>query len=202
MRFSNIQYLEKEQITVAIQNVNASLTILDGQVVAAISYNALSTKAATTPPTADLSSLGVAAMTMNDAAGSTTNSQGLILGIAKVNPTTYNISTSGAASLAVGAVGEAVCYGFTDAIVQRRTRATSTDSWQTAQTFAAGDWLIPETVNNNLTWTATLPLNNAKVQFIAAQSVASLASFASAANTNAVTATVETTRMKVRVCCM
>jgi hypothetical protein len=204
MRFSNIQYLEKEQITVAVQNVNASKTFLDGQVVFAISWDLLNTDAVASPPTALTSSLGVAAQTANDAAGNVTNPQALAIGIVKVNPTTYNTPTQGvaSASIAVGAVGEAVCYGFTDAIVQRRTRATSTDSWNTAASLAAGDQLIPETVNNNLTWQGTLALSTPKVQFAAAQSQNSLASFASAANTNAVTATVETVRMKVRVCCM
>lgn len=203
MRFTNIQYLEGERITVSIQNLNASRTILDGQVVAAISYDEIVTNNAATPQTSLLNSLGVCAQTMTDAATNITNSQGLILGIAKVNPTTVNISTTGQASLPLGGVGEAVCYGFTDAIVQLRTRATSTDVWATQQTFAAGDQLIPETVNNNLKWQGSLALSAARVQFVAAQSQASLASYASIGNPNAGGAVLfETTRLKVRVCCM
>lgn len=202
MRFTQIQYLEREAITVAVQNVNATKTFLDGQVVFADSWNDVQTQSNATPPTAQLNSLGVCAMTANDVTGKVTNASGLTIGIVKVNPTTFNISTTGQASIAVGGVGEAICYGFTDAIVQRRTRLTSTDSWNTQQTFAAGDQLIPETVNNNLTWLGSLNLSSPLPNFIAAESQASLASFSSAGNTNAVTATVETIRMKVRVCCM
>lgn len=207
MRYSNIQYVESEVVSVAIQNLNATLTILDGQVVGAINYNTLVTAAAASPPTAGLNSLGVAAQTMNDLAGGTTNAQGLILGIAKVNPTTYNISSTGAASLAVGAVGEAICYGFTDAIVQLRTRATSTDVWATTAAISAGDQLIPETVNNNLKSSGSVALGAARVQFVAAQSRAISITYASSTgtinpNVSAASATVETIRMKVRVCCM
>ncbi len=203
MRYTQIQYIEGERVTVSIHNLNASKVILDGQVVAAISYDLLNTNAAAATPTSQLASLGVDAQTMNDAAGNVTNSQGLILGIAKVNPTTANQSTAGVAQIPVGGVAEAVCYGFTDAIVQLRTRATSTDVWATQQTFAAGDQLIPETVNNNLKWQGTLALSAGKVQFVAAQSQASLASYASIGNPNAGGAVLfETTRLKVRVCCM
>lgn len=202
MRFTNIQYLERECITVSVQNVNAAKTFLDGQVVFAISYDQLVTNAAATPPTSQLSSLGVSAMTANDAAGSTTNSGAFAIGVVKVNPTTANTNLGAqTAATPIGGVTEAVCYGFTDAIVQLRTRATSTDVWA-ATTILAADQLGPETVNNNLSRVGTVALSSPKVQFAAAQS-SGVTSLASGGNTNVPsTGTVETTRMKVRVSCM
>lgn len=204
MRFTNIQYLEGEGATVSIHNLNVSRTILDGQVVFAISHDEIVTNAAATPPTSLLRSLGVDVQTATDAATNITNNQGLCVGIAKINPTTTNISTTGQASLPVGGVTEAVCYGFTDAIYQVRTRATSTDVWATTN-GVAGDQIIPETVNNNLKYQGTLALSAARVQFVLAQSVsaASISYASGTINTNAnSTATVETARLKVRVCCM
>ena len=201
MRFTNIQFLEGERVTVSIHNLNASKTILDGQVVFALSYDQLSTNNAATPPTSLLHSLGVDVMTANDAAGSTTNSGGLVAGVAKVNPTTTNISTTGQASIPVGGVGEAVCFGFTDAIVQTRTRATSTDSWASTGSLAAGDQVIPETINNNLKWQGSLALSAGRVAFVLAQSLASIASQASNYASNGASL-YEATRMKVRVSCM
>lgn len=205
MRFTQIQYLEKEAITVSVQNLNAAKTFLDGQVVFAISNDLLVTDAGLSPPTALLSSLGVAAQTANDAATGTTNSGGFTIGVVKVNPTTNNNNLNSQAAIPIGGVGEAVCYGFTDAIVQLRTRATSTDVWA-ATTLLAGDQLGPETVNNNLSRVGTVAFSSPKVQFIVAQSY-SVASAASGANTVNVTltgtaGTWETTRLKVRVCCM
>ena len=201
MRFTNIQYLETERITVSIHNLNASRTILDGQVVFAISYDQLGTNAAAAVPTSLINSLGVDVMTGIDAAASTTNSGGFTVGIAKINPTTTNISTTGVASLPVGGVTEAVCYGFTDAIAQVRTRATSTDSWASVISSVAGAQWIPEVTNNNLVYQGTIGLAAALPAFIAAQSLASIASQASNYAANGA-ALYETTRMKVRVCCM
>lgn len=206
MRFTQIQYLEKETVTVSVHNLNASKLFLDGQVVFAISWDQLVTNAAASPPTSQLSSLGVDCMTANDAAGSTTNSQGLVIGIVKVNSTTNNTNSGTTnAQVPVGGVSEAVVYGFTDAIIQVRTRATSTDVWATTA-GAAGDQLIPETVNNNLKWQGTLALNAARVQFVLAQALGSLGTISYASGTlnpnAASTATVETARLKVRVCCM
>jgi hypothetical protein len=204
MRFTQIQYLEKEAITVSVHNLNASKAFLDGQVVFAISYDQLVTNAALTPPTSLSSSLGVDAMTANDAAGSTTNSGTFALGIVKVNPTTNN-TVANTVQLPVGGVAEAVCYGFTDAIIQVRTRATSTDVWATTN-GAAGDQLLPETVNNCLKWSGTIPLQGPRVQFALAQAIGSQATISYASGTLnpnvASTATVETARLKVRVCCM
>lgn len=205
MRFTNIQYLEGERITVSVHNVDTSKVWLDGQVVFAVSYDQIVTNNAATPPTSLLSSLGVDAMIASEAAGSSTNSGTFALGVVKVNPTTTNVNSSNVAQVGIGGVAEAVCYGFTDAIIQVRTRATSTDVWATAA-GAAGDQLIPETVNNCLKWSATIPLNGPRVQFALAQALGSLGSISYASgslNPNvASTATVETARLKVRVCCM
>lgn len=205
MRFTTSQYLEKEVITVSVHNVDATKVWLDGQVVFAISYDQLVTNAAAATPTSLLSSLGVDCMIASEAAGSTTNSGGLAIGIVKVNPTTTNVSTTNVAQVGVGGIAEAVCYGFTDAIIQVRTRATSTDVWATTN-GAAGDQIIPETINNYLKWSATVPLQGPQPQFCLAQSIGSQASISYASGTlnpnAASTATVETARLKVRCCLM
>jgi hypothetical protein len=206
MRFTTAQYLEKEAITISVHNVSANSKVwLDGQVVFAISYDQLVTNSGATPPTSLLQSLGVDALIASDAAGSTTNSGTFALGVVKVNPSTTNVSTTNVAQVGVGGVSEAVCYGFTDAIIQVRTRAASTDVWATVA-GAAGDQLIPETVNNCLKWSGTVPLQGPRVQFALAQALGSLGSISYASGTlnpnAASTATVETARLKVRVCCM
>lgn len=202
MRFTTSQYLEKETVTVSVHNLNASKAFLDGQVVFAISWDQLNTNNAANPPTSLLNSLGVDAMSANDAAGSTTNPCAFALGIVKVNANTGNANVS-TIQIPVGGVGEAVAYGFTDAIVQVRTRATSTDVWATTN-GAAGDQLIPETVNNALKWQGTVPLSGPNPQFALGQSIiAATISYNSTNNPNAPgTLTVETARLKVRVCCM
>lgn len=205
MRFTNIQYLEGERITVSAHNVGTTKVWLDGQVVFAVSYDQVVTNNAATPPTSLLNSLGVDAMIGSEAAASTTNSGTYALGVVKVNPTTTNVSTANVAQVGIGGVTEAVCYGFTDAIIQVRTRATSTDVWATTN-GAAGDQLIPETVNNYLKWSGTIPLQGPRVQFALGQSIGSQASISYASGTLnpnvPSTATVETARLKVRVCCM
>lgn len=204
MRFTTSQYLEKEVVTVSFGNLNASAAIVDGQVVFAISYDTLTTYSAnTTGQQAGLSSIGVAAQTAADIVANTTNPNALCIGIAKVNPTTNNSNTGNLAQIPLLGVGEAVCYGFTDAIIQRRTRANSTASWPTAPSIAAGDMLVPESVNGYLTWSATQALGAVQSPFAAAQSAASESTLTTGTlNTAATAATVETLRMKVRVTLM
>lgn len=206
MRYTNIQYVEKETVTVAIQNLNASAGIVDGQVVFAISQDLLTTYAANTSgQIAGANSLGVCAQTAADIFANITNPGQLVIGIAKVNSTVANYSSTGQAQIPLLGVGEAVCYGFTDAIVQRRTRAGTSASWATGPSIAAGDYLYPETVNGYLTWGGTVANGTvAQYAFVAAQSAASESTLTTGtANTLAGTnATVETLRMKVRVTMM
>lgn len=206
MRWNNCQYLEKEVATVSIQNLNASATIVDGQVVFAISQDTLTTYQGNTsgqvgPPSPY--GLGVCAQTAADIVTNTTNPNALVIGIAKVNPTTSNINTTGVASIPLLGVGEAVCYGFTDAIVQRRTRTGTSASWASAPAIAAGDQLVPESINGYLSWSQTVALGNYNIMFVAAQSAASESTLTTGTlNTNNNTptnGTVETQRMKVKV---
>lgn len=206
MRYTNIQYLEKEAVTVSIQNLNASAAIVDGQVVFAISQDLLTTYSTnTTGQIASLNSLGVCVQTAADIFANITNPSALVVGIAKVNPTTANTGNSATAQLNLLGVGEAVCYGFTDAIVQRRTRGGTSASWPSAPAIAAGDQLTPETVNGYLTWASTLTTGLARFAFIAGQSAASESTLTTGATVNTAAssgATVETIRMKVRVTLM
>lgn len=134
MRFGDIQYLEKNPATVSIRNNNASLAILDGQPVYYDNNDVVAVN------------FGVDVKTLSTALG--TSPVGLFAGIAKINSNT---------GLLVGEVGEAICYGFTDAIISRRTRAASTDTWASVASFGAGDQLIGDSVNNGLLWKNALP---------------------------------------------
>lgn len=194
MRYTQVQNRETERISVSIKNANASLAILDGMPVFMNTYNQVQTDV--TAGTSLDENLGVDVRTYSTATGSSIG--GLFLGIAKVN----NLRTPQSTGCIVGDIAEAICYGFTDAIVVRRTRATSTDTWATIASIGAGDQLVPETGNNYLTWSATFAIGAAAPPIVAGQSVASLATFGSSANTNAVAATAETVRMKVFICRM
>lgn len=196
MRFTTIQYAETERVTASIRNANASLAILDGMPVYMNSFDQVTTDTAASPPTSSLNQVGVDVRSYSTATGVSIGN--LFVGIAKVN----NSRVPQATGLVVGDFGEAVCYGFTDAIIVRRTRATSTDSWATIASFGAGDQLVPETGNNYLTWSQTQAIGAANAKVVAGQSQNSLTTFASSANTNAVTATAETVRMKVFICSM
>lgn len=182
MRFSQIQYLEKEQVTVSIRNNNASLAILDGMPVFFDGNNVASVNLGTDVKTA-----------------STTASISFpanIAGIAK---------SQKAAGLAVGDTSEAVCYGFTDSVVVRRTRAATSDSWDTSPAIRVFDQLVVESVNNYLTVSASLAAGATPAGIFAGESFASSATLASAtASSNATmsafsAATAQTTRMKVFV---
>lgn len=125
MRFTTCQYLEKEVVTVSIRNNNASVAILDGQPVYADNNNVTSVN------------LGVDVKNFAEALGSSPH--GMFIGICKTNKV---------GGLVAGDVGEAVVYGFTDAIRTARTRATSTDTYASVATFGAGDQLIGESVGS------------------------------------------------------
>lgn len=196
MRFTTVQFAETERVTCSIRNANASLAILDGMPVFMNTFDQVTTDTNASPSTSSLNQVGVDVRSYSTATGSSIGN--LFAGIAKVN----NSRVTQATGLAVGDFGEAVCYGFTDAIVVRRTRATSTDSWATIGSFGAGDQLVPETGNNYLTWSQTQAIGAANADIVAGQSQNSLTTFASSANTNAVTATAETVRMKVFIACM
>lgn len=207
MRYTNVQYAERETVTVSFMNLNAAATIIDGQVVFAISQDLLTTYAAnTTGQVAYINSLGVSAQTASDIFANITNPSQLVIGIAKVNSTVGNLSATGQASVPLLGIGEAVCYGFTDAIIQVRTRSGTSASWNSVAAIGAGDQLTPETVNGYLTWVATIATGTEQFPFIAAQTKASQASLAASTsqlNTNAaINATVETVRLKVRVMLM
>ena len=180
MRFSNAQYLEKEVVTVSCRNNRSSGAILDGQPVF-------------------LQDVGTATNFGTDSvlfADSGANI-GLVAGIAKW----YKLAgiSSQITGAQVGDVFEAVAYGFTDAIITLRTRATSTDSWSSSPAIAVGDALAPETNANNLTRTTTLG-NGAPAQpFVAAQSTASQSTQASGTSGGTAALTADTVRMKVMV---
>lgn len=191
MRFCQQQGRETERVTVSFKNANAALAILDGMPVFLNTQNQLTTDIAA--GTSLQENLGVDVRTYSTAVGVSISQ--LFLGIAKVN----NLKTPQSVGAIVGEIGEAICYGFTDAIVTRRTRATSTDTWATIASFGAGDQLVPETGNNYLTWSQSLAIGAAMYPVVAGESQASLATFGSSANSNAVAATAETVRMKVFV---
>lgn len=178
MRFTTAQYLEKEVVTVSIQNDNASLAILDGMPVFFEGNNVTNVN------------LGVSVRTYSTIAGSSLAA--LQVGVAKTNKV---------GGLAVGDVGEAVCYGFTDAIVVRRTRTGTAASWPTAPAIGLGDQLVPETGNNYLTFSQTIAIGANPPIFAAGESFASKDTLTTGtANTAAGTAdTAETVRMKVLV---
>lgn len=186
MRGSTVQYLQKEQYTVSVRNNNTSLAILDGQPVYLDNNNVTSVN------------LGVDVKNRSGALGSSPTA--FFAGIVKCQA---------AAGLAVGEVGEAVCYGFTDAIVTRRSRAATTDTWDTVPTFGAGNQLVGETTGNNLIHLGPIPQTEAipsgstgqtvtlvaPVFVIAGESAASLPTTASSYGSGLV----DTIRMKVFV---
>ena len=138
MRFSTAQSYQKEQGTVSIRNNNAAVAILDGQPVILDNNNVSGVN------------LGVDVKRVSEGLG--TSPFGLLLGIAKAQTTDGIIK---------GNLGEAVVYGFTDAIVTTRTRAASTDTWASVASFGAGDALVPETDGNNLKWQNFVPATTA-----------------------------------------
>jgi len=182
MRNATIQFLEKQVHTVSCRNTRAAGVILDGQ---PVYYNDFGTA----------NNFGTEVVLFNDA----TAQIGLTVGIAKWQKTTGIIPTINGA--AVGDVFEAICYGFTDAIVTLRTRATSTDTWATIVGIAVGDVLAPETLGNNLTRVGTLPSTGNQAIFVAAQSIVSQATAASGGTLTggASNLTVDTVRMKILV---
>jgi hypothetical protein len=183
MRFTNAQYLEKEVVTVSCRNNNAALAILDGQPVFLQDVG-------------KATNFGTDATLFSDA---NVSGVGLVAGIAKWFKLAGNSAQLTGAQ--VGDVFEAVAYGFTDAIITLRTRATSTDSWSTSPAIAVGDAMAPETLANNLTRTTTLGNGAAIPPFVAGQSQASQTTGASNATLNGgvTTVTADTVRMKVMV---
>lgn len=183
MRFNNVQYLEAEHVTVSCRNAEASATILDGQ------------------PVFLLDAVNATNLGTDVVLTSNTNMQpGFTSGIAKwfkLAGTTTNLTGA-----QPGDVFEAICYGFTDAIITLRTRTSSTANWASVTGIAIGDQLIAESVANNLSRNGTLTLSNAALgQFIAASSIASQTTLTSngTLNSAATNATADTIRMKVFV---
>ena len=165
MRFTTAQFLNKEAITISVRNNNSANAILDGQPVV---FDGV----------AGATYLGVDVKHFSEAIFRT-----MVAGILKLN---------NKANLAKGLVAEAIVYGFTDAIVTRRTRAATTDTWASHAAITAGDVLIPETVGNNLgVGASTDPL-----RFIAAESKATQTT---AASTHFAGQLADTARMKVFV---
>jgi hypothetical protein len=171
MRFSNIQYLEKEVVTVSCRNNNASAIIIDGQPVFYDDFNTAT-------------NFGVDVKNTSVPAGA------IFAGIAKWNKLAGTTSTLTGA--AVGDVFEAVCYGFTDAIVSRRVRAASTDTWASVASTVSGAQYALETTGGNITPSVVS-------QGALIVGVESNASIATAASTYGGTALADGLRMKVFV---
>lgn len=165
MRFTNVQFAHGEEITVSFRNQNASKTIVDGQPIFYIDAGIILADNNQSPASyyGPTNYMGIDATTPSDISSQQTSKWSLFAGIAKnaktvgFPPGSTNPYVQGTASYAVGDVGEAVCYGFTQAIITMRTRLTSTDSWASIAAFSAGDQMIPETIGNGLSWAGTLP---------------------------------------------
>lgn len=166
MRFTNVQFAHGEEITCSFRNENATKVIVDGQPVFYIDAGIVLGLNAQTPPSlyGPNNYAGIDATTPSDIAASQTTKWSLFAGIAKNTktvgypPSASNPYIQPPAQYAVGDVGEAVCYGFTQAIITMRTRLTSTDSWASIAAMSAGDQLVPETIGNALSWAGTLPV--------------------------------------------
>lgn len=157
MRFTNAQYLEKEVVTVSCRNNNATLAILDGQPVFYQSV-ALATN------------FGVDVSLASDASFS---GYGLFAGIAKWSKLAGTATTITGAQ--VGDVFEAVAYGFTDAIIIRRTRSATTDSWGTMGALSANQQLDLDGAGNFLGLDNTVQAAVALPPVVLAESAASAA---------------------------
>lgn len=184
MRFNNIQYLEKEVVTVSCRNNNASAVILDGMPVFLDSFDIAT-------------NFGVDCHDAKTAvsAGGGVSIGGAFLGIAKFS------KLAGTSSQLTGAqpgdVFEVVVYGFTDAIVQRRTRTATNATWPSLSAIGAGDQMNFETVNGYVSWVAS-QANSVWPGFMhAGQSVVSTG--ATEASSLYAAGTVDTIRMKVFV---
>lgn len=132
MRAGTVQGFGPAPVTISVRNNNASAVLVDGQ---AVYFDPV------IPATDQISTYGsVDVKSRSEAtAGSVA---GMFAGIIKV--------PSNRPSINVGEMAEAVVYGFTDALVTRRTRATTTDPWAAAPPVTAGDQVAPESTNNRL----------------------------------------------------
>lgn len=130
MRNTTVQYLEKEVQVVSVRNNNASAAIVDGT---PVFYDDFDTA----------TNFGVDVKSASVPAGA------IFCGIAKWNKTAGTSTTLAAA--VVGDVFEAVTYGFTDAIITRRVRATSTDTWASVASAVSGQQFAQETTGGFLT---------------------------------------------------
>jgi hypothetical protein len=184
MRFNNIQYLEKEQVTVSCRNNNASAVIYDGMPVFVDSAD-IATNLGT-----DVHDAKTAV-----SAGGGISLSGTFLGIAKWNKSAG--ITSQLAGAQPGDVFEAVVYGFTDAIVQRRTRTATNATWPSLSAIGAGDQMDFETVNGYLSWVASQAASVWPGFVQAGSNVASTG--ATEASSLYAAGTVDTIRMKVFV---
>lgn len=140
MRFTTAQFIENEVVTVSIRNNNSSAAIVDGQPVYLDPYVSTTDKVSTFG--------GVDVKSRSEATAD--NPAPMFVGIAK-------IAKTAGGSLAVGEVAEAVIYGFTDALVTRRTRAATTDTWASAAAVSCGDQVVGESTNNRLTRLGPVP---------------------------------------------
>lgn len=119
----------------------------------------------------------------------------------------YGVLTS---ALNVQQYGVAVVFGFTPTLLlQRQTRASSTDVWATQAALSAGDWLTIDTTNNRFITQATggiTVVTNATTDTVALErpqplwaAAQTLASFASSASSTADTRTAITATIKAFV---
>lgn len=177
MRLTTSQYLEREQIVATIRNANAAVALLNGQ-----------------PVVWDIATGLTAGLDVKrPAEGIGGSFPGMLAGVVIAAPT---------AGIAIGDVGNAVVYGFTDVIIVRRTRAATSDSWPTSPAITEFCQLVVNSVNDALTISGTLALGAAAGGIFAAETSASSATLASAtASSHSImsafsTATAQTTRMK------
>lgn len=102
-------------------------------------------------------------------------------------------------SLAAGAIGDVVFGGIvTNALITLQTRATSTDSFNSAQSLAVGAVLQVDTVGNRLTAGATVGASNQAPLMALAQTVGVVAS-SSSASTNTSTAVTASVKIFIQI---
>ena len=116
-------------------------------------------------------------------------------GAAKTGAFAYGIASN---AIAAGAYGESIVFGYcAHAVLVRGTRAASTDSWTSSDSFASGAILMIDTVNNALISTvASLAASSFGPMIALAQSQVSFAASASATSD---TRTANTVGVKVFV---
>lgn len=177
MRLTTSQYLEGDVVKATIRNADTSVALLNGQ-----------------PVVWDIAATSTAGLDVKrPAEGIGASFPGMLVGVIKDAPTT---------GIAIGDIGQAVVYGFTDVIIVRRTRAATSDSWPTIPAITEFCQLVVNSLNDALTISGTLALGAGVGGIFAAETSASSATLASAtASSHSImsafsTATAQTTRMK------